>query len=391
MDAPWKNTFRLLAACGLVSVGLLCEGASAAGSVWSFHEKNYEIYSPALSKDNTRLTFVRKRHIPDGHEAELFSEEELRRIMNPLETNERFADPEVMAMDVSGKDARFLDYGWDPAFSSDQAKIYYARQKNPVSRYRVLASTLAGNEICEYDLKRHESALLAQPTSGYFSLPLPTESGTVAFALSDAVNGSWGGNIGVDEFDPGTGKHTALYAPVKERGLYHLVNKFAMEDGTCLVLRLRPMTEGAYLADSYAYELVDAKSGTVLHSWGERELSGNVPADFRICPSGPEIYDGGWKARPWDEPARTPDPGPGISSPDCGSVAAFDKHTVTIRSSRGEPARTWTTPEGSIQSVTWSPDSSRIVLVVSHGADFGEKFAFDALVIVPVDAMTAAR
>ncbi|GHV54610.1 hypothetical protein FACS1894206_07770 [Deltaproteobacteria bacterium] len=380
-----KTSSLFLCAFSLLCVVPFHSGAAAAPVIWSYKEKNYELYSPQFSADNSRLVFARKRHIPDGHEAELFSEKELRKIWKQVEINERFADPEIMLVNLADKSARHIDYGWDPAFSHDQTKIVYAHQKNPISRRRILAATLAGNEIRERDIARNETAVVAQPASGYLSAPRPAENGTIFFALSGAINGGYGGDVGVGAFDPAAGKQTVLYKPIKEYGFYHWVKKFAARDGQCLALRLRPLDAGdsTYTAGSYAYELVDAASGAALYSWGAHELGKAVPADFRMCPRGPEIYDGGWRAL--DNPAseRSRDPSPGFSSPDCARVAVIGERKVIVLSLRGEPEARWNAPKGEIQSVTWSPDSSRIALVISHGSRFSEKFQFDELVILP--------
>jgi hypothetical protein len=364
---------------------LFPSGSAAAPGLWSYHEKNYELHSPQFSADNSQLLFVRKRHTPDGHEAELFSEKELRRFEKQAEANARFADPEIMLMNLADKGMQYIDYGWDPAFSHDQTKIVYAHQKNPISRYRILAATLAGNEIREYDRARKETAVVAQPASGYLAAPRPAENGTIFFALSEAIGGAYGGDVGVGAFDPATGKQTVLYKPIKEYGFYHWVKEFAVRDGQCLALRLRPLDAGSstYTADSYAYELVDAATGALLHSWGAHGIGGKVSADFRMCPHGPEIYDGAWRALDKSAPMPPAGAGAGFSSPDCAHVAAFSQAEATIFSSRGEIERRWRAPKGSIQSLTWSPDSSRVVLVISHGG-WEEKFQFDELVILPV-------
>jgi hypothetical protein len=384
MNAMSANKFPFFFACSLFCVALFDFEAGAAEPVqWSYHEKNYEIYAPQFSADNRHLVFVRKRHVPDGHEAELFSEGELRQFDKQREINDRFEDPEIMLMNLADKSVRHIDYGWDPVFSRDQAKILYARQTTPISGYRVLAATLAGNVICEYDMTRHKSVVIAQPASGYLSAPRSTENNMIIFALSDAVNGAWGGVVGAGAFDPATGKQTVLYTPVKEYNLHHLVQKFEVRDGRCLVLRLRPLTPGLYMAKSYACELVDAASGTVLYSWGERGLSGQMSADadLRMCQAGPQIYDGGWRDLTQDKPASGSRAG--FSSPDCAHVAVLDKERkVSVFSSRGETERNWSAPGGIIQSLAWSPDSSRIVLVISHGMDLGEKFEFDEMVIL---------
>jgi hypothetical protein len=362
-----------------------------AGSVWSYHVNNYEIYNPQIAQDNKGLVFVRKLHAPDGHEAEMYSKKELKQFADRVKVNPRIEDPEVVFMNIADNSIRVIDYGWEPVFSSDGKKILYAHQKQPISGYRVLASTLEGNEIREHDLSRNLQTPVARPSGGYLSKPAFTDMGAVLFAMSDAVNGAWGGDIAVVMADP-TGQQKALYeevlyAPVIEHDLYHLVRKFAMRDGDCLVLRARPLTTGRNMADLYAYELVDAKKQTLLYSWGEHRHS-PVEADFRICPSGRlEVYDGAWKVPALGETEpRAPSPA-GHSSPDCAYVAAVseDQETLTIFSSQGEAEHRWNAP-GVIRFLTWSPDASHVALVISHGG-VDVRFDFDELIVLRVSDM----
>jgi len=367
------------------------EGADSGAvevPAWSYSKNHYEIDSPQLSPDNKWLVFTRKLHAPDGIEAELFSEKELKQFEKRRKADPRSEDPEVVLMNMAENSARVIDYGWDPVFSSDQKSLLYAHQTKPTSGRRLLADTFAGNEIRAYDLERKQHATVARPSFGYLSNPAFTDKGEALFALSDAVNGAWGGNVGVGMADPATGQRKVLYAPVKEHGLYHLVNKFSMRDGVGLVLRARPLNAGVYMADTYDYELVDAEKGTVLYNWGEHGAAAWFEVDFRVCPSGGlEVYDGGWKVPASGEASESqkPDMPAGQASSDCAHVAfvSKDKEALTILSLREEAARRWSAP-GVIRSMAWSPDASRIALVLSYGENFAAKFDCDELVVVRV-------
>jgi hypothetical protein len=360
---------------------------------WSHHEKNYEIHSPKLSPDNKWLVFTRKLYSPDGAACYNYSEKELEQFRKRSKENPRIEDPEVVLVNMADKSVRFIDYGWGPVFSPDQKSILYARQTTPASGSRLVAAAFAGNEIQAYDLALEKFATVARPSAGSLSNPAFTDKGAVLCALTDAVNGAWGGNIGVGMADPETGWRKEVYAPLEDHGLYHLVHKFAMRDGVGLVLRARPLSAGVYMADTYAIELVDAEKGTVLHTWGEHKLSREMldEVDFRICPSGGlEVYDGEWKAPAPGEAAESqgqePKASGGLSSPDCAYVARIskDKESLTILSSRGEPERRWVAP-GYIRSPAWSPDASHIVLVLSHGeSSVDVRFEYDELVVVRV-------
>jgi hypothetical protein len=401
--------FALWAFSPCFALSAQAAGKPATSAAWSYHEKNYEIDRPRLSPDNTRLVFVRKLHSPDGHEAELYSDKELRRFDMRIQKNPRLADPEVVLMNLADKSMRFIDYGWEPVFSPDGKTLLYTHQTRPISGYRDLAASLAGNEIRIHNLERDQHTTVARPSAG-LSLcePVFTDKG-VLFALSDAVNGAWAGAVGVGMADLATGEQKILYQPVKEHDLYHLVRKFTLWDDACLVLRMRPLTGGAYLADAYAYELVDAAGNNVLYSWGEHDLGDDVQADCRICPSGLEVYDKAWKAlAPDTTPAGKKPLSPASSasfagaaspieraSPDCARVARISEggKLLTILSAQGETTRRWTAPKGesiSARALAWSPDASHLALVLSHGDDF-EKFDFDKLVVLRVDELPAGK
>jgi hypothetical protein len=193
------------AAC-LCLAALLCGAPpDVVADVWSYHEEKYEIHVPQLSPDNNSLAFVRKLHFPDGHEAELFSEKDVQALRDWTKSHKRTEEPEVVLMRLADKSARVIGHGWDPSFSRDQRSIAYARQTRPLAGLRVLGNTLAGNEIYLHDIAGDSGKAVASPSSGYFSQPVFTEKGQILFAMSDAVNGAWGGDIGVGLADPADG------------------------------------------------------------------------------------------------------------------------------------------------------------------------------------------
>jgi hypothetical protein len=366
--------------------------------VWRYSDNNYEIYHPQISADNSLVAFTRKLHAPDGHEAELFSEDELRQFAQRRDINPRMEDPEIVLMHLADKSKRFIDYGWNPVFSRDRTKILYAHQTKPITGYRVLAATLAGNEIREYDMATQTIVTAARPRSGYLSAPISAENGATAFYLSEEVNGAWGGDIGGAMVGAAAEEQKILYAPMREHGLYHLIKQFDLLGDRCFVLRLRPLTEGLYMAKSYAHELVDAATGSLLYSWGDAG-PGEVDADFRLCPSGPEVYDDdGWRPLAAGNGAGTRHTGErrrGFSSPNCAyeaTLADYESPEVVVSPADRSAARRWRAPEDAdIKWLSWSPDASRIALVVSHSTGAFGKFKFDELVVLKVDDLSADR
>jgi len=373
--------------------------------VLSHHEQNYQILSVQIAPDNKGLVFVRRMFSPLFYESKWegvykYSQEEQRQFKTRVKANPRIGDPEIVFMKLADKHMRFIDYGWDPVFSRDGQTLLYAHQKKPVSG---LAYTFKGNEIRVYDMARNRRTTVARPSVGYFSKPEFTDTGAILFALAGATQDPdvREREIGVGIVDPATGKQQVLYKPVKEYGRHHLVDKFAIRDGACLVLRARPLTPDSGRTDVYAYELVDAEKHAVLYSWGKHiYFAWDKRADFRICPSGElEVYgdNGEWKVpvpgktEQSDTEPAAPQSYNVYSSPDCAYAAILSKNyeTVTIRSARGEAERNWFAP-GFITYLAWSPDASHIALVIRHGG-VDVRFDFDELIVLRVHDMSASK
>ena len=388
--------------------------------VWPYHEQNYHIFQPQIAPDNKGLVFMRRLYNPlqcqgAGHGAYEYSQKELRQFKARVKANPRIADPEIVFMDFADNSVRFIDHGWNPVFSRDGNTLLYAHQKTPGAGRPY---TFVGNEIRAYDLARKRRATVARPSTGYFAMPSYTDKGEILFALAidtaklpaDAMADAER-EVGVAMADPATGQQKVLYKPVKEHGLHHLVDKFAIWGDACLVLRARPVAD-ADPPGVYAYELVDAGKNTVLYDWGKHVLfAWDKRADFRICPSGElEVYDddGEWKSsipgkaqqrhqpsifRYRPEPAA-PQSFDVHSSPDCAHVAVIskDRATLTILSARGETVRRWNAPGIIGGYLAWSPDATHIALVLMHDTACGsDRFDFEEVLVLRVNDLPVSK
>lgn len=393
-----KGVFRLAVLMALLCGGL-CFSARAAtaipgASVWTYQQPHLEIHGPHLSPDNTHLVFTRLLHLPDGFEGDVMSRTRRKKIRELLADNPQLAEPQVVVMDLAHRQTRRLDTGWEPVFSPDGTRVAYAHQVRPKANQRMLAETLAGNSIRQFDLITGKRVTLARPETGYFSMPRYTAGGGVLYALSAAVNGFWGGHVGVGYADPSRETQAVLLPPAWDHGLQHMVSAYASQRGQCLALRLRPLERGTYLADWYAPELVDAADGTVLHRWNRSRPQESLRDRFRMCPAGPEVFDEG-RWRPLHQQAesegassRTRTAPSGISSPDCTHVAVLKEGEVTVYAADGAPVRRWRAATPNVPWMVWSPDGTRLVLVVTHGLDYPTPFLHDQLVVLPLAAMT---
>jgi WD40 repeat protein len=377
-----------LVALIFLMLGLAPIGAFAADApLWSWHEADTEIYSPSFSKNGDELAIVRKRHIPDFHEAEEISEAERKKRSAPIEKNERYADPEVVILKIGAKKATRIDWGWSPAFSPDSQQVVYAFQKKPISRLRVLAETQAGNDIRLFRRETKAISVLVTPTTGYLSDPIFAPDGKrVVYSLSDAINGAWGGNIGIGQITiDGTGNEI-LYPATKDFELYHLIDPKRFIGDRVFAFRSKPTSGGVYMADSYACELLDVGPPTKpVYTWPSAK--GEDPMVFASNEEGEVIvYDRGWRkatAPPKsDEKSSAEEERPGIPSPDGRALCLAVGSGLEIREFQTRKVLKTIKVRGEIQGIKWSPDSRRLAVVTTRNREGrGEIFDHDEIAV----------
>jgi WD40 repeat protein len=360
--------------------------AAAEKPAWTWDEPGTELYHPTFSPDGQEITLVRKKHIPDFAEAESLSAEERKKRWAPVDKDERYADPEVIVLKVGGKDPERVDWGWAPAFSPDGKQIAYAFQKKPISRRRVLAESLAGNDIRLHTRADRSIRVLAEPSSGYLGNPVFSPDGKrIVYAFEDAINGAYGGVVGVGEVSLDGKIGEPLYAAAKDFEFFHLVSPPQFAGGRILVTRSKPTSGGVHLANSYVTELLDLGPPLKpLYTW-----SGTVPfesvQDFAVTPEGEIlVYDQGW--RPVTEKSAEPpqDAGKpsGSFSPDTRLMAVLTDSGVDIVERATDKTVKQLELIGSIAGASWSPDSRRLAVIGSKTE--GEKFETDVLQVFDV-------
>jgi WD40 repeat protein len=364
----------LVSATVALGLGAELDAQPSDGITSRWHQSGYDLYDPEFSSDGNEIVLVRQRHRPNGGEAVGIPREKLDEIRRRIAADPRYADPEVFVLQVwSGEASERIDWGWAPTFSPDGTSVAFAAQTNPISQYRVGASTLAGNEIRIYDRSTLEIDVLAKPNTGYFSDPMFSPGGhELVFSLADAVNGAYGGGVGLAVTDLGTGTFEVLYPMTVEHDLPHLVDPIRFVGNRLLARVCRPGEPGVHLANHYTCDLIapGMPNQTVL-SWGRRDLDELRRLDFAAGPGGELlVHDNDWRPPASATGTRVDDypfdRGRAVS-PDGRLVAESSYNGVRIRllAERAAEGRSWEF-EGEMREVAWSPDSKYLAIVVTQ-------------------------
>lgn len=351
----------LLAAFTLGSLGpLRASPQEKIREIWRWHLPGCEVYEVAFSSKNDQIAFVRRIHIPDGHEAESVPEKELKAYELKIKRDQRYADPEITLMTIGTTGTSRLDWGWEPCFSPDGRRIAYSHQKNPIANYRDSALVRKENEIREYDLRTKASRTLAvSRMGGFLSAPLYSPDGReLIFSNSTGVNAGWqSAEVGVSRLVLDSMKEELLLPPHHEFGFLSLIKAKYYDGGKLMAIRARPSSGGRFLADTYHYELLElGGEPRVVQSLGEFRT-------FSEPDIGLKSPDGRYNLR---KPGRT------------GFAVDGGEIVVTCAA---DPAHEITWPfAGKLQQVKWAPDSKRLAFVQTVRK--GDIFLFDEIIVL---------
>ena len=362
--------------------------------IWSWKLPDYELYSPQFSGSNSEIVLVQMRHTPDGHEAEEMPEEVLEKVNEEIKKNPRYADPEVIMLKVGSGLPMRIDWGRSPAISFDANKIVYSYQKKPISGFRPLAQSLESNDIRLFDRLSKTYTILASPTKGHLSDPIfsPDEK-SVVYSLADAVNGDFGGNIGIGKVSISEKSVQILYPPTIDFKLYHLIDSKKYLGNDLVAVRAKPTSEGFYLAKEYEFQLL--KFGTFvtpIYGWKITNYFDWDKIEFGSDKRGAIIvHDDGWQVGSTKTKflenlnatkilrAISPDgEKAAIVTQNLETSLRFDLQILDLKTGQLNPIFSL---NGRADLPVWSPDSSHIAIIATkfkdkYGIEFKENELF---------------
>jgi hypothetical protein len=177
--------------------------------VWS--APGNQILTPEFSPDGNFLALVTRTYWPDGGEAESLPDSFFKKLRDSAKANPRFADPNIKVIDLRGKVVCEAQYGWNPKLSPNNKRVVFSEQVKPITGYRELASPQSGNGIRMFDCEKQELTKIADPDTGYLDSPFFSSNGeSIVYTQNEAVNGAFGGSVGIARFDLKENRQTTL-------------------------------------------------------------------------------------------------------------------------------------------------------------------------------------
>src|SRR5690606_812240 len=91
--------------------------------------------------------------------------------------NNRLFDPVVSVFDYKTRRLTLIDYGWAPVFSTNNNRLAYAYQLNPLQKQdRLYAQAYQGNSIRVFNRSARHAEEVARPLNSYLLSPFFTDS-----------------------------------------------------------------------------------------------------------------------------------------------------------------------------------------------------------------------
>ena len=364
-----------------------------------------QILTPGFSSDGNFVVLVTRAYWPDGADAEGLPDSFFKRLAARAKADPRFADPVVRVIALSGKEICEVKYGWNPSLSQDDKRLVFSEQVKPITGFRELASPQAGNGIRMFDCETKGLTKIADPDTGYLDAPFfSPDGGSIVYTENEAVNGAFGGSVGIARFDLQQNREITLVkkemvagvpcppAGSKQSGreafmcsqVKNLTSSFPLivfhiapvgSDVVALLGMPIPSAGDMYLAQNYDMNLVSVLPGqrTIL-PLGKRSMESDDNTTFQAVSGGRVlVFSQYWKLFSLATGGVLTDVGPrntklkSIYSPDlkyylCGEPDGDPDHFVLYRTADGKKVESLP-PMALAYDAVWNPESNRFAIV----------------------------
>lgn len=420
MRSQFCRCLVLLFVAGIPSLNGQSALALRKELVWS--APGQEIATPQFSPDGNFIVLVTRAYWPDGANAEGLPESFFNKLTAKAKADPRFADPVIKAIALTGKLVCEVQFGWNPSLSPDDKHVVFSEQVKPITGFRGLASPLAGNGIRMYDCGTKELTKIADPDTGYFANPfLSSDGGSIIYSQNEAVNGAFGGSVGIERFDLRENRKVVLVkkesvsavpcppAGSSQPGLCsretnltgsfpQIVFHVAPVGGDLIALLGMPIPAPGdmYLSQDYDMNLVSVlpQQRTIL-SLGKRRAESWDNTTFQPASDGRIlIFSQYWKlfsstsGRPLEGLGSPNTKRKSIYSPDltyylCAEPPDDPNHFVLYRTADGKRLDSLPKMSAAYEAV-WSPESNRFAIVDLPTATAGATHYAEELVVYSV-------
>ncbi|MCH5715667.1 hypothetical protein [Niabella hibiscisoli] len=218
--------------CVLVFSFLLLAGSSLYGQppkvekTAEWFQKGYYILNPVFARTSNEIAFVRRLSGKDSsiNNVQHFLPGGAVNYLAPNSINARQFDPVVSMLDYKTRRLSLIDYGWGPAFSTNDNRLAYSYQVNPLQRPdKLYAEAYKGNTIKIFNKSFKKIQEVAKPLNNYLLDPFFVDSLKLVYKAGDKVNGPYGAPVAISEVDLASKRTRLVRQPGIKYRLYELM------------------------------------------------------------------------------------------------------------------------------------------------------------------------
>ncbi|WP_114790013.1 hypothetical protein U0035_11890 [Niabella yanshanensis] len=271
-------TFSLLLLAGKLLHGQPPKAEPTA----EWFQQGYYILNPVFSRTTTEIAFARRLSGKDSsmNPQKTFAVGATANYLPKNSTDSRLLDPVISILNYKNRQFTLVDYGWGPAFSTNDNRLAYAFQLAPLQRPdRLYAETYKGNTIKIFNKSTRKIEEVAKPTSNYLLDPFFVDSLKLVYKTGDRVNGPYGGAVSFSEVDLASKRTRLVRQPGIKYRLYELMGEPYLVRNQLAYIVYSPADSGSGMASEYRHLLLSEKD--TLHDFGIRKFT-NLNYKFAV-------------------------------------------------------------------------------------------------------------